>query len=612
MPIYSGFFNSVNGDRKYDATWFADYFASFIGNGVFPNPSTGLQVVESTNLKTVVKAGKGWINGYYVINDGDYTLQHDIADGVLKRIDRVVMRLNFLTRQIELLIKKGAYASTPVAPVLQRNADAYELALADVLINNGATVITQARITDQRLNSALCGIVHGVVDQVDTTTIFNQYQAWFGEFTEEKQVDFDAWIESLQDILSGDVAGNLATRITSVESALATHKADYVSHPANGGTSAGTATAYTCNSSPNPSSLVDKIGIVITAHVDSGANPTLKWGSLAAKSIRKSNGSAASFKKDGLYTLRYNSVNDSFILQGEGGEYGDVASNDVRNTKTFGTENGVMQGTLNLEKLISSNIKRDIVIDGIQGTLAPASGDAEYVGVVSRGGNALSRLELSNGELVDVGDTSTKGGPITATYYNKAGTVLRTVGYPIVANAYNRVLGYDDDGVYIYHSPAGTAKNYNGYEQNGSIKMYNHSGTFVKSFFMIPVGSSQGQISGSIDQIQYISKDIIMFWTGNAEPYGSTGYRRNLYMYDNLGSYRGAWYPSYLAPSVFPLQIYSFGKAFFMLTDLSWTFKRKMPTGGIVTDGDTVYASQTMQLGSLYALNTIIKSFGWR
>ena len=234
MTLTSGIFNSVNGDRKYNAQWFASYFASFIGNGVFPNPSTGLQVIGNTNMTTIVRPGQGWINGYYLINDANHILTHDVADGVLKRIDRVVMRLNHLTRQIEVVIKKGAYASTPVAPVLQRNVDAYELALADVLINNGATVITQASITDQRLNSALCGIVHGVVDQVDTTTIFNQYQSWFGEFTVDKQADFEEWMETLKDILDGDVAANLASRITSLEGTVATHLADLTYQIATG------------------------------------------------------------------------------------------------------------------------------------------------------------------------------------------------------------------------------------------------------------------------------------------------------------------------------------------------------------------------------------------
>lgn len=270
MAIYSGLFNSVNGDRKYNAWWFAKYFSTFIGNGVFPNPSTNLQVVENENMTITVKPGSGWINGYFIYSDNDHVLQHDLADGVLKRIDRIVMRLDYSSRQIEIVVKKGPFGSNPVSLELQRDADAYELALADVLINNGATQITQANITDLRLNSELCGIVHGTVDQVDTTTIFNQYHAWMEQqielyeddllvWTEEKKLefeqwqqlregnfelwqeqekaDFDTWFVTIQDILDGDVAGNLQNQITSldgrvetVEQEVAEHVTDYTQY----------------------------------------------------------------------------------------------------------------------------------------------------------------------------------------------------------------------------------------------------------------------------------------------------------------------------------------------------------------------------------------------
>ncbi|MFJ7407542.1 MULTISPECIES: hypothetical protein [unclassified Lysinibacillus] len=193
MAIRSGMFNSVNGDRKVDAAFFSLFFSTFIGDGVFPNPSTGLQIVEGQGMQTIVKPGKGWIQGRFVINDSNHIFKHDIADGVLKRIDRVVMRLNHLTRQIEIVLKKGSQASSPTAPTIQRDAEAYELVLADVLINAGTTQITQGNITDQRLNKSLCGIVHGVVDQVDTTTIFNQYQSWFNQYSHVKALEFEEW-----------------------------------------------------------------------------------------------------------------------------------------------------------------------------------------------------------------------------------------------------------------------------------------------------------------------------------------------------------------------------------------------------------------------------------
>ncbi|MGL4818668.1 MAG: hypothetical protein ACRC5C_01645, partial [Bacilli bacterium] len=116
MMIKSGFFNSVNGDRRYNAEEFARYFSLFVGNGVFPNPSTGLQVIANNNMTVTVKPGSGWINGYYITNTADHVLQIAVADGALNRIDRIVLRLDYLTRNITPVVKKGTFATSPVAP----------------------------------------------------------------------------------------------------------------------------------------------------------------------------------------------------------------------------------------------------------------------------------------------------------------------------------------------------------------------------------------------------------------------------------------------------------------------------------------------------------------
>ncbi|MGK4152055.1 hypothetical protein AB0X74_05155 [Kurthia gibsonii] len=206
MAIRSSFFNSVNGDRRYLAYNFAEYFASFIGNGVFANPSNAFQVYEKENMIVNVKAGKAWINGYIAVNDGDYNLTITNADGVLNRIDRIVLRLDFNVRAINIAVKKGAFASTPVAPTLQRDAEVYELVLADVYVGKGITRITQSNITDQRMNKALCGVVKGTVDQIDTTDLFNQYGSAFQE-----------WFETVKNYLNDTAVGNVANKLAEHE-----------------------------------------------------------------------------------------------------------------------------------------------------------------------------------------------------------------------------------------------------------------------------------------------------------------------------------------------------------------------------------------------------------
>ncbi|MGE6603938.1 hypothetical protein ACQKEY_19810 [Lysinibacillus fusiformis] len=380
MTIYSGIFNSVNGDRKYNAWWFAKYFATFIGNGVFPNPSTNLQVAAYQNMKVVVKPGSGWIDGYFIYSDGDHVLSLDVADGVLKRIDRVVMRLNHLTRKIEIVVKKGTFASSPVAPTLQRDTDAYELALADVLINNGATQITQSNITDQRLNKTVCGIVHGTVDQVDTTTIFNQYQEWFKEITGSVAGEVDAWqavqkqefltwFESIKDILEGDVAGNLASRIASLEQIVGNHLDDVLSHTKWIETVGGTANTLTATIE-GLTSYKNGLGVSFPAKSNSTAAMSLNINGLGAIPIKKANGTPFSNGiANGVYTVRYR--DGAFILQGESEvEIGKQIITPSTTNQTI--LKGVHDGTGYVKgdaSLIPSNIKKGTSIFGVQGAV---------------------------------------------------------------------------------------------------------------------------------------------------------------------------------------------------------------------------------------------------
>lgn len=241
MAETSGFFKSENGDRLYTADFFSDYFADFISNGVYAVPSTMCQVIANGDMSVNLSIGKAYINGQKYYNDSELEITIDIADGVLNRIDRIVLRHTVLDRNIRAYVKKGTFASTPVAPPLQRDADAYELGIADILVSAGVISITQSKITDLRLNTELCGIVHGVIDQVDTTAIFNQFQAWYTETIDDATTDiatmlsafqnsFNAWFAGVQNVLDENTAGNLLNMIndlkTTVEITLSNHTAE--------------------------------------------------------------------------------------------------------------------------------------------------------------------------------------------------------------------------------------------------------------------------------------------------------------------------------------------------------------------------------------------------
>lgn len=248
----SSFFNSIGGDRKYKAEEWAAYFSSFIGNGVFPLPSSGLQAVADEGMNIALRAGKAWINGYFYTNTTDLTITIATADGVLKRIDRIVIRWDLTERTISARVKSSTPSANPTAPALQRDADAYEICVADVMVGAGVTAISQAAITDQRLNGDLCGVVAGVVQQIDTDAFnaqlqawfadyqlmsdqefndlvaymdarkiqsdaeFAALQAWFNNFKSVSENEFNAWFASLQNVLDENTAAHLLSMITNL------------------------------------------------------------------------------------------------------------------------------------------------------------------------------------------------------------------------------------------------------------------------------------------------------------------------------------------------------------------------------------------------------------
>ena len=242
------FFDSIIGadgqpDRAFGAGDFSKYFGTLIKNGIFPNPSNNFQIMGDQNNMTVkAEPGLAWIEGHLGYDDSVYILNIDKADSSMDRIDRIVLRLDTLERCIKWVVKKGEFSVSPTPKPLQRDADGYEIAIADVRVGKGISKITQSAITDLRMNTELCGWVTGTVTQIDTSTLFNQLEQWKTEYieatntwtTEQEQAflnwkqlfetaatdwrageeqKFDEWLQSIKGKLSGDVAGNLQNQI---------------------------------------------------------------------------------------------------------------------------------------------------------------------------------------------------------------------------------------------------------------------------------------------------------------------------------------------------------------------------------------------------------------
>ncbi|WP_405104543.1 phage tail protein [Paenibacillus sp. FSL K6-1217] len=106
----------------------------------------------------------------------------------------------------------------------------------------------------------------------------------------------------------------------------------------------GTTAALAASITPAPVALSAGMRVSIKAHLATTGAVTLNLNGLGAKPIKKPNSNNPQFAQGGVYTLVYDG--SAFILQGEGGEYGNVVADQVLNGVQFGNENGLDTGIM--------------------------------------------------------------------------------------------------------------------------------------------------------------------------------------------------------------------------------------------------------------------------
>lgn len=167
-------------------------------SGVFAaGNNAAVTACEPAGMSVDVSDGTGWLtnaggNGVVWWNDTEkttgakLTLNVDMADAALDRIDRVIVEwptTNYVGLP-EIKVLKGTASSTPEAPALTNNSTVRQISLARVAVGAGITAVTANMITDERLDQAVCGLVTDGMS-IDTTTINAQYTAMLDSLAQE-------------------------------------------------------------------------------------------------------------------------------------------------------------------------------------------------------------------------------------------------------------------------------------------------------------------------------------------------------------------------------------------------------------------------------------------
>lgn len=214
MAITYGFFNAIKqSDGSYDRTYNADqmslYFEGLVSDGVYENVGDAMQVVASTGMEVQVKSGRMLIGSKWVKNDAAYQITLNSSHVTLNRYTAIVVRLDLSTRTISIIAKDGDNATDPTKPTMTNSQTIKEMCLAYIYVGRGVTSISQANIEDTRPDNNVCGWVTGIVQQVDTSTLFLQWQTAYEQFYQQMQTwqqqqesAFDVWFSALTDQLN--------------------------------------------------------------------------------------------------------------------------------------------------------------------------------------------------------------------------------------------------------------------------------------------------------------------------------------------------------------------------------------------------------------------------
>lgn len=250
MSVSFGFYNSLNGDRKYSATQLSSLFDGLIVDGVFSTLGTAFVVRAAGGNVVNVGSGKAWFNHTWTLNDTILPLEASDSDLLVDRIDAVILEVNAeeSVRENTIKVIDGVPASEPSRPTLVHDGLVNQYALCYIYRTAGSTEITQADITNV-IGTEETPIVTGILQTISLDELSLQWQGqldelvenetaeidawtsakkeeidtWLADektnvetWTETEQAEFEEWLLNLETQLSGDVAGNLQVQINQI------------------------------------------------------------------------------------------------------------------------------------------------------------------------------------------------------------------------------------------------------------------------------------------------------------------------------------------------------------------------------------------------------------
>lgn len=206
MTIKSGFFNSLNHDRMYDADDMNAIFDGIITDGVFGNIGNKFIVTPGSGMTINIGTGKARLHQIFVENDANLVLQVSQSDVLLNRIDVVVIRVDktISGRRGDITILKGTPSQNPIAPTLSTDGQIWEMPIAYINVNANASKIGPSDI-QYLVGRNSTPLITAPMQTVNVESYVGKMEGQFSD-----------WFSNLKDNLSTNAAGNLQNQINTI------------------------------------------------------------------------------------------------------------------------------------------------------------------------------------------------------------------------------------------------------------------------------------------------------------------------------------------------------------------------------------------------------------
>lgn len=164
-------------DETYGPDDFTTYFRDFYSNGIMADDTSYFAVTEQNGMSLAAKKGIAYIDGHFYRPPLDAIITLDDSDTEYPRIDLVVIKCDYVKKEIYIDVVTGEPLAEPQIPEMERDAAAYCLGLAAITVAANTSEITQADIKDLRFDENYCGVVVGKINTISTAALFAQYEA---------------------------------------------------------------------------------------------------------------------------------------------------------------------------------------------------------------------------------------------------------------------------------------------------------------------------------------------------------------------------------------------------------------------------------------------------